>query len=177
MLPKVLPMPRGLRQAVLGACPQRDGPDGLFDIPYEDITQYLDSANDSLADPVVAGPRAVVALKRLFGHFGMDAMPQTLGQLLGALWYCKILQDFSDSPPVGPADTLLWEQSVDSTFAQHYPELLDALSAARKRDMPALRRIAREAFPFDVLSRHYHPTMGWAGGPHLGLLAQGHVPN
>jgi hypothetical protein len=150
---------------------------GKFDIPYEDIAQYLDSANESLSDPVVAGARATVALKRLFEQFGIQAMPETLGELLGALWYCKILDSSAGHPAVSEADVELWDQSVDETFAQHYPELLDALRAVRKQDLLLLQRIARTKMPLSEMQKHFHPDMGWAGDPHLVLLAKEASPS
>lgn len=150
----------------------QDDPSELFNIPYADIAQYLDSANDSLSDPVVAGPQATLALKRLFNEYGIAGMPETMGQLLGALWYCKMLDSSKGSPTLGPADVELWNQSVDETFKKHYPELLEPLQAARARDLETLTRVVRERMSFQEMERHYQPEMGWAGDGHLVILAE-----
>jgi hypothetical protein len=50
-------------------------------IDHDDIFAARDSANDSDSDPVLLGPKALVALKRLYAEFGVVDMPETLAQL------------------------------------------------------------------------------------------------
>jgi hypothetical protein len=64
-------------------------PEGALDIPWHDITQLLDGAvNESMTDPVVLGGQAFVALKKMLSRFGIEAMPQTIGELRVSVLYC-----------------------------------------------------------------------------------------
>ena len=142
---------------------QQVDPDGAFDIPMDDVVQGLDSANESKSDPVRFGPRAVVVLKRLYARFGIEDMPETMGELLGSLWYCKVLQSFAAEVRTDPANDAAWEAATVRTLKQHMPELLDSYLAYRTGDVERLKALHRTTMPLTRMSKHYDPGQGWSG--------------
>ena len=72
------------KQAKFNALMSTLDPEKLFAIPMEDVDQFLDSANDSKEDPVILGPSALTAVKRLF--------PNTASTTCRKLWVnCTVL--------------------------------------------------------------------------------------
>lgn len=136
-------------------------PEGLFNIPFDDMAQYLDSANESLTDPVVLGPKALAAVKRLFAHFGITETPQTIGELNGALHYCKFLHLQTWTMSKDPEDVELHNRVVLDLAKTHYPELVESLRAYMAKDLAQLQRIAQERLPLSEMAKHYHFELGW----------------
>lgn len=136
-------------------------PENLFDIPFDDMAQYLDSANESANDPVELGPKAQAAIQRLFAHFGILEMPKTLGELNGALHYCKFLQLQTWTNGVTGADAALYHEVVVDLAKAHYPELVESFQAYIAKDTAALQRIAKERLTLAEMSKHYHFELGW----------------
>lgn len=134
---------------------------GLFNIPFDDMAQYLDSANESLSDPVVLGPKALAAVKRLFAHFGITETPQTIGELNGALHYCRFLHLQTWTLSSSPSDVELHNRIVLELAAEHYPELVESLRAYMAKDLAELQRIAKERLPLSEMAKHYHFELGW----------------
>ena len=140
---------------------KRSDPDSLFDIPMDEIDQFLDSANDSKDDPIVLHGKAIVAVKRLLTHFGIDSLPQTVGEFRGALWYCKILQSNANSIRTNPVDDALWDKITSETIEKMMPELHAPYLAYKNYNLEELRRIHREEMTFSVMSSYHHPDHGW----------------
>ena len=142
----------------------RPDPDKLFDIPFDDIAQYLDCANESMNDPVVFGPRALTAIRRLFAHFGIQETPQTIAEFNGALHYCKFLQLQTWTGSVTVTDATLHLEVVVELAKVHYPELVESLQAYIVKDIAALQRIASERLTLKEMAAHYHFEFGWLSG-------------
>lgn len=141
-------------------------PQGLLNIPFEDITQGVDTANESPSDPILLGPKATAAIKRLYAEFGITSMPATIGELLGSFWYCKTLQSFAIGSPAGVSEQgkKLEHEATLSTFEEYAPELLESVIAARAKDKDALKEIHEKWLPLSRMARHYDPEKGWACG-------------
>src|SRR5674476_639880 len=127
------------KQAKFNALMSTLDPEKLFAIPMEDVDQFLDSANDSKEDPVILGPSALTAVKRLFPQYGIDDLPETLGQLHGAINYCKALHHAAWSIPSDPKNDALWDKMVESVMQEHQPELFESFIAHKKGDLETLR--------------------------------------
>lgn len=137
-------------------------PTGLFAaIDHDDIFAARDSANDSDSDPVLLGPKALVALKRLYAAFGVVDMPETLAQLNASLYYCKLLQLKAWSIPTDPVNDALWDETVDETMQKYFPELAPSLVAYRTGDIEQLRAISRERLTMAEMAKHYDAENGW----------------
>jgi len=136
-------------------------PEKLFAIPMEDVDQFLDSANDSKDDPVVLGPSALLAVKRLFTKFGIDDLPGTLGQLHGTINYCKALHHAAWSIPSDSKNDALWDKVVESVMQEDQPELFESFIAQKRGDLETLRGIHKERMTLAVMSRYYDPEHGW----------------
>lgn len=149
------------KQAKFNALMSTLDPERLFAIPMEDVDQFLDSANDSKDDPVVLGPSALLAVKRLFTKFGIDDLPETLGQLHGTINYCKALHHAAWSIPSDPKNDALWDKVVESVMQEDQPELFESFIAHKKGDLETLRRIHKERMTLAVMSRYYDPEHGW----------------
>ena len=136
-------------------------PENLFDIPMGEIDQFMDGANDSKSDPIVLHPKAVVAVKRLLSRFGIEGLPQTVGEFRGALYYCKILHNQVNYVRMSDADNVLWEKATLNSLEDILPEIVAPYLALKAGNMDELRRINREVMTFPVLSSHHHPEHGW----------------
>ena len=131
-------------------------PTGLFAaIDHDDIFAGRDSANDSDSDPVLLGPKALVAIKRLYAVFGIVDMPETLAQLRASLHYCKLLQLKAWSIPTDPVNDALWDETVEETTMKYFPELASSLVAYRTGDIEALRVISRDRLTMVEMAKHY----------------------
>jgi hypothetical protein len=137
-------------------------PTGLFAaIDHDDICVGRDSANESDVDPVLLGPKALVAIKRLYAEFGVVGMPQNLAQLWASLHYCKLLQLKAWSIPTDPVNDALWEETVDENMRKYFPELAPSLVAYRTGDIEALRVISRKRLTMAEMAKHYDAENGW----------------
>lgn len=141
-------------------------PHDLLHIPLEDVLQGVDTANESLADPVLLGPKAHAAVKRLYAEFGITSMPETIGELRGSLWYCRSLQTFSQSvsPALEADDAALALESTRETLRDVAPELLEPVEAYRERDTAKLREIHEKWMPLSRMAKHFDYDGGWRCG-------------
>jgi len=141
-------------------------PQGLLNIPFDDILQGVDTANESPSDPILLGPKATAAVKRLYAEFGITSMPATIGELMGSIWYCKGLQSFAIGSPAGASELskTLERESTLSTLEEYAPELVEAVIAIRANDKDALKEIHEKWFPLSRMARHYNPDKGWVCG-------------
>lgn len=136
-------------------------PDNLFAVPMDDVMQEQQSANESPSDRIILGPRALAAVKRLFSAFGIEETPQTVGELLGAMHYCKFLQLGTFTLNTNKADVDLFHECVIDNAKTYYPELEQSFRAYVQKDLGELQRIARERLTLSEMARHYHPEFGW----------------
>lgn len=136
-------------------------PKKLFDVPLEDVTQEQQSANESPSDRILLGPRAQAGIKRLLTAFGIEETPQTVGELFGAMHYCKFLQLQTFTLNTRKEDVDLFHECVIELAQKRYPELVDSIKAYVCGDLAELQRIARERLPLTEMAKHYHPQFGW----------------
>ena len=148
-------------------------PQALLDIPMGDINQYLDSANTSKSDPITLHGDSLVAVKRLLTHFGIDALPETVGQLMGALHYCHAIHGAVVSIPTNPKDDALWDEITERTLKKMMPELHPSYVAYKAGDIEALRQIARTRLTLPVMSDYFDPNEGKNGS----WVSKGIVPD
>lgn len=136
-------------------------PRGLFEIPFNDIARISDSANTGNSDPVLLGDKAQRALAALFQEFGLFGLPETWGQLMGAVWYCRAVYSQITKIKTNPADDALFEEIGLNLYRKYRPELVESVIAYRLGDLPELKRIHEERLTWPVLSSHFHQSSGW----------------
>lgn len=136
-------------------------PENLFAVPMDDVMQEQQCANESPSDRIILGPRALIAVKRLFAAFGIEETPQTVGELFGAIHYCKFLQLGTFTLNTNKADVDLFHECVIDNAKTYYPELVQSFRAYVQKDLGELQRIARERLTLAEMARHYHPEFGW----------------
>ncbi|GAB3644832.1 hypothetical protein [Ramlibacter alkalitolerans] len=146
-------------------------PEGALSIPWQDITQFLDSANESLSDPVAIGGQAFVALKKLFSRFGIEAMPRTVGELRASVLYCTLLYQATHPLILGAVaanaeSAKLGREIAVKGLIRDIPELAPTLQAYQAGDMDRLREIHRTTMTFGEMARHYDADEdGWVTAP------------
>lgn len=117
-------------------------PNGLFNVPMDDIIQVLDSANDSLTDPVHLGPRAERALQALVDEFCLERLPKTLAEVQAIMQYGWFLRgQVRFGLKTFDEDEEIWNRSVDEVMQEHTPAFIEPVQAYRSGDREALRRV------------------------------------
>ena len=141
----------------------------LFEIPHHDV--YRESEEEDAPyisdERIVLGSDAITALYRLYKAFGIQDMPQTVGEYFGGFWYCRVIYSFISKQKLEGEDKVVWEKAVDDVVSKVYPELFPSLLAKRVEDLTELKRIARERMTLREISKHYCPRIGWVGTPGL----------
>jgi hypothetical protein len=138
-------------------------PDGLFDIPFDEIVVGSDQGEGD--GPFSLSARAAAAFKRLFSEFGITSWPTSYFELMGAFWYCKALHQFAQHAPFqSKADEALWWEVGDKILDEDFPELKDSFLAYRHGNGPRLVEIHEKWMPLSRMVRHFDEEDGWLGG-------------
>lgn len=137
-------------------------PNGLFNVPMDDIIQVLDSANESLSDPVHLGPRAERALQALVDEFCLERLPKTLAEVQAIMQYGWFLRGkVRFGLKTHKEDEEVWNSSVDKILREHTPALLEPVQAYRDGDREALRRIHAERLTVAALAERVQVDGGF----------------
>jgi len=152
---KIVDIKGARRKKVLREFAAIRDPGNVLEIPMEDVIQGMDSANDSLEDPIRVGPRADLALRRMMGHFGIEHYPTTMGELQGLRYYCQFLLIKARKGAGSAADEALWEKIVDEGVAEDYPNALEPVRALRVGDSERLRALHRVSITPASLVQYY----------------------
>lgn len=136
-----------------------------FGIPFSDVYRYSDSENATNADPVTLGHAAERAVIALFAEFGVVGLPETWGELLGAIRYCMLLSAQTNKIPTNPDDDALCDSIGLRLIEQHFPELTESVVAYRVRDFATLQRISAQRLTLKVMSAHFDQKTGWVSAP------------
>jgi hypothetical protein len=140
---------------------QQGDPKDLFSIPWDDIIRGSDSANTSKSDPVLLGPKAEMAVRRLFTEFGIKGWPTTWGELMGAVWYCRIVYSQGQTFEASPKDIALWLAIGLRLVEKHSPELAESVVAYRNADLATLQKVSTDRLTLAVMSEHFDHETGW----------------
>lgn len=65
-----------------------------MDFDFKDVTRHSSGPKhvDSLDDPIRLTAQGEMDIRRIFWAYGLRQVPQTWGQLVGNLTYCKVVQ-------------------------------------------------------------------------------------
>lgn len=128
-------------------------PNGLFNVPMDDIIQVLDSANESLSDPVHLGPRAERAIQALVDEFCLERLPKTLAEVQAIMQYGWFLRGkVRFGLKTFKEDEEVWNSTVDKVLKEHTPALLEPVQAYRQGDRESLRRVHTERLTLTALA-------------------------
>jgi hypothetical protein len=141
-------------------------PKGLFDIPWKDVSVFLDgAANPSKENLIYLGPDALVAMKRLYAEYGVTGLPTTWGQFMGSISYCTELQAACGYERMGAVADAEWFAAVIKVAKRYSPELVPAINALDVKNMEGLRKYFIEEIGFEKCSWHFDSMIGWVSFP------------
>ena len=128
-------------------------PNGLFNVPMDDIVQISESANEALTNPVHLGPRAERALQAFVDEFCLDRLPKTLGEVQAVMQYGWFLRGkVRFGLKTHKEDEEIWNQSVDSVLTEYTPAFIEPVQAYRSGDREALRKVHKERLTVTALA-------------------------
>lgn len=136
-------------------------PKRLFPFPMDDVKIGQQGNVPRAQDSISLGGKATLAFKRLAAEFCLADMPETLGQLQAAIYFCSTLQDHAwDGYPTNPSDDALYQESQLQVLRQHLPAFVDSAIAYRAKDTATLAKLNR-LLGLEGISQAYWPN----GGP------------
>lgn len=136
--------------------------DNMFSIPWDDVVQGLDSANDSLSDPIRLGPRAHAAFQRLVDEFCLERLPETMGEAQGLLQYCWHMAGNARFGMVTfPEDEEIWQCSVLKVAEEYTPAFVEITKAYFSKDKAEMARIHRTTLTMKELGSRVLPDGGY----------------
>lgn len=128
-------------------------PNGLFNVPMDDIVQISESANEALTNPVHLGPRAERALQALVDEFCLERLPKTLAEVQAIMQYGWFLRSkVRLGLKTRKEDEDIWNYSVDEVMREHTPAFIEPVHAYRSGDRDALRRVHKERLTVTALA-------------------------
>lgn len=128
-------------------------PNGLFNVPMDDIVQISESANEALTNPVHLGPRAERALQAFVDEFCLDRLPKTLGEVQAVMQYGWFLRGkVRFGLKTFKEDEEIWNGSVDKVMKQYTPAFIEPVHAYRSGDREALRKVHKERLTVTALA-------------------------
>lgn len=129
-------------------------PNGLFNVPMDDIVQISESANEALTNPVHLGPRAERALQAFVDEFCLDRLPKTLGEVQAVMQYGWFLRGkVRFGLKTFKEDEEIWNGSVDKVMKQYTPAFIEPVQAYRSGDREALRKVHKERLTVTALAK------------------------